>query len=204
MKTKQEYDSKYKGRKLYWGNKPHESVVQINKYLPKGSSVLDIGCGEGQNACYLAINGFHVTAVDISKNGIEKVKTIAKLNNIRIITDVGDAIDYVKKTDSFDAISGINILQFISASNIQYVIKRLKEKTSVGDYNVIDSFIASNNKQRQEIISSGRYYFTEGELRTYYSGWEIIKYNEKWGKWEMHGEPRHRHFIVRLIARKII
>lgn len=203
MKVKQGYDSKYIEKKLYWGNKPHELVVQIKKYLPQGSSVLDLGCGEGQNASYLAKNGFRVTAVDVSQPGIEKVEATAKLNNLQIKTEVADAVNYIKKSDIFDAIVCMNILQFIPVGKIRRVIKRLKDKTSIGGYNVIASFVASDSEQKQKAISSGRYFFDEEELRSFYSDWDIIKYDEKWSKWETHNEPKHRHYVVRLIARKL-
>ena len=38
----------------------------------KPLKVLDIGCGEGKDAVFLARNGYSVTAFDLSEAGIEK------------------------------------------------------------------------------------------------------------------------------------
>ena len=52
------------------------------------------------------------------------------------------------------------------------------------------------------VLSKGRYFFDEGELKELYKDWKILFYEEKLGDWETHGEPRHRHFTVKLIAKK--
>jgi len=39
---------------------------------------------------------------------------------------------------------------------------------------------------------------------SYYTNWNNLKYEEKMGKWETHGETRHRHYKVRFIAQKNI
>lgn len=49
---------------------------QIVSLLP-GQRALDIACGEGRNAIFLAQNGFQVDAVDISGVGLERGRTRA-------------------------------------------------------------------------------------------------------------------------------
>lgn len=202
MKISQSYNSKYSEKKLYWGRLPHKLVVATKKYLPQGATILDLGCGEGQNAGYLAKNGFKVAAIDISEAGIKKTKTIARQKNIPIETKVADIIDYLKDNKTFTAIICLNVLQFIPADKIQFVIKKLQAKTAIGGYNIIASFIAPNIKQKQKAIFLNRYLFSKNELKRYYSNWNILKYVEKLSRWETHNEPKHRHHIVGLIARK--
>jgi hypothetical protein len=67
---------------------------------------------------------------------------------------------------------------------------------------VISSFIAENSKQKERVLSKGRYFFNKGELKELYKDWKILFYEENLGDWETHGEPRHRHFNVKLIAQK--
>lgn len=202
MQIKSLYDSKYAKRKLYWGNKPHGLVVKISKYLPEGSTIIDLGCGEGQDACYLASKGFKVTAVDISEAGINKVKAAAKKSNARIKTILADLRNFLKVKGDYDAIICLNALQFIPSKNIKSVIESIKKKTNRGGYNVMASFISDRLEQEMKIGLKKLYFFKKGELKAYYSGWKIFKHVEKWGKWETHGEPRHRHHVVQLIAQK--
>ena len=48
----------------------------------KDCRVLDYGCGQGEEATYLAKMGAQVTAIDISPVGIELTKERAKLNGV--------------------------------------------------------------------------------------------------------------------------
>lgn len=198
MPSTSSYNSRYSSKTLYWGIKPHSLVVALKKFLPIDSSILDLGCGEGQNAIYLAQNGFKVTAIDISKPGVDKLKEIAKQKKVKIVAKVANVIKYVESDTKFDAIICMNVLQFVPAGKIKRVIKRIQTKTKKNGYIVIASFVAQNPEQKEKAVSNGKYRFDKGELRDLFADWGITKYIENWTPWETHGEPRHRHHIVQL------
>lgn len=204
MNYKQEYNNKYSGPILYWGNKPHCLAVHLKKILPVNSSVLDLGCGEGQNAVYLAKHGFCVTAADLSEKGIDRLKNLAKTRKVNINTCVCDAVNFIKNSSEYNAIICANLFQFIPSDRISEFINNIREKTSINGYNVIASFVAENEVQKQKAISQGRYLFDKDELKSFYSNWQIIEYSEKLSSWETHGEPKHRHFVVKMIAKKVL
>ncbi len=57
-----------------WGNeKPHSSLVQWVKTHQPGENVraLDVGCGLGDNAAFLAENGWQVTGIDLSPSAVK-------------------------------------------------------------------------------------------------------------------------------------
>lgn len=58
--------------------------------LPPGSRVLDVACGAGRNACFLAEQGQQVLAVDGSKVAIERVRQTAAARQLRVETRVLD------------------------------------------------------------------------------------------------------------------
>ncbi len=62
--------------------------------------------------------------------------------------------------------------------------------------------MAENKEQKERIMLKYKYYFDKSELKNLYKGWNIIFYEEELGGWETHGEPRHRHYKVRMIAQK--
>jgi tellurite methyltransferase len=197
-----DYDSRYSKKEFYWSLKPKNLVVDSIQHLHSNAKVLDIGCGEGKDSFFLAKNNFNVTAIDFSEEGIKKLKEFAKKEKLKIKTEVSDAKSYLQDCEIFDAIFVMNVFQFIEEKNIINMIKQIQSKTKSNGLNVIASFIAENSKQKNIVLSKGRYFFDEGELRKLYKDWKILFYEEKLGNWETHGEQRHRHFTVKLIAQK--
>lgn len=60
----------------------------------KNVRVLDVGCGQGRDAIFVAKNGHRVVGVDISPNGIRDLKDVAAQENLPIEGVVADIVDY--------------------------------------------------------------------------------------------------------------
>jgi 2-polyprenyl-3-methyl-5-hydroxy-6-metoxy-1,4-benzoquinol methylase len=56
--------------------------------------VLDVGCGQGRDAIFIARKGHRVVGVDISKNGISDLKDAAARENLSIEGVVADIASY--------------------------------------------------------------------------------------------------------------
>ncbi len=56
----------------------------MDKYYPKGASILDVGGGPGRYAIHLAKHGHDVTLVDLSENNVKFAKQKAKEEGINI------------------------------------------------------------------------------------------------------------------------
>lgn len=67
----QAWDERYAGADPVWSMEPNEFVARECADLSPGRAV-DLACGEGRNAIWLARNGWAVTAVDFSPVGIDK------------------------------------------------------------------------------------------------------------------------------------
>lgn len=48
----------------------------VSRYAPEGATILDVGCGLGLNARWLAEQGFEVTACDLSSTAIARAKSV--------------------------------------------------------------------------------------------------------------------------------
>ena len=56
--------------------------------------VLDVGCGQGRDAIFIARKGHRVVGVDISRNGIQDLNEVAARENLSIEGVVADVASY--------------------------------------------------------------------------------------------------------------
>ena len=74
------FDSIYKKGNPAWGHEPALFLKQCISNFPQNATILDIGCGIGRNAFYLAEQGFNVHAIDNSREAIKQAT--AKHSNV--------------------------------------------------------------------------------------------------------------------------
>ncbi|MDN3353034.1 class I SAM-dependent methyltransferase [Actinomadura sp. DC4] len=65
------WDARYRESDRVWSGRPNDALVREVAALTPGSA-LDLGCGEGGDAIWLAGKGWRVTAVDISAVALER------------------------------------------------------------------------------------------------------------------------------------
>ncbi|MGD9143231.1 MAG: methyltransferase domain-containing protein, partial [Dehalococcoidia bacterium] len=157
----------------FGGGKPNETVVRAAAMLPTGTRALDMGCGEGRNALYLAGLGFQTSAFDISVSGIEKLSQMAVEIDLTVDVSVCDMREY-EFPHEFDLIVCQGCLHLIERDEWKKLIKRMKEFTSCGGYHITGVFtdtVPEPEDQRGLMVGL----FKEGELFIEYRDWEIIE-----------------------------
>ena len=70
------WDDRYAAPELMWGTGPNQFLPPLVEDLEPGTA-LDVACGEGRNAIWLASRGWTVTAVDFSAVGLDKAQALA-------------------------------------------------------------------------------------------------------------------------------
>ena len=71
MFTQEFWDTRYRSAERIWSGNPNPHLVaQVADLTPR--TALDVGCGEGADAIWLAVQGWRVTAIDISKVALER------------------------------------------------------------------------------------------------------------------------------------
>ncbi|MFI5494023.1 class I SAM-dependent methyltransferase [Actinoplanes sp. NPDC051859] len=63
--VKTDWDNRYAEREQLWSGRPNGALVAATDGVAPGR-VLDVGCGEGADAVWLAARGWDVTALDVS------------------------------------------------------------------------------------------------------------------------------------------
>jgi SAM-dependent methyltransferase len=65
------WEERYRSAPSVWSGQPNPQLLAEASDLPPGTA-LDIGCGEGADAIWLADRGWRVTAVDFSTTALER------------------------------------------------------------------------------------------------------------------------------------
>lgn len=182
---------------------PSVEIWEILPALRAGAKVLDLGCGEGRNALFLAQHDCEVTTVDRSPNAIAKVRRAADILQVRVNALVSD-IAHLEIESDFDVVLAHGVLYYLSNSEWRELLTQVKAHTVEGGFNIYSIFIFNERYPRPHEFKSARYThpFAPRELEEFYFGWEIIRYDQ-YVKWDQHpGIPLHCHPIERLVARK--
>lgn len=83
-----DWDERYEAGRL-WSLEPNRFFVQAIDGLPAGRAV-DLACGEGRNALWLAQHGWTVTAVDFSEVAVDRGRTVAADLGVDVDWQVAD------------------------------------------------------------------------------------------------------------------
>lgn len=99
------WDQRYAASDLVWGSGPNRFVADEFAEVTPGRA-LDVACGEGRNAIWLASKGWRATGVDFSSTGIERARRLADEAGVSASTDfvVGDVVSGELPQGPFDAV----------------------------------------------------------------------------------------------------
>lgn len=98
-----EWDTRYSATETMWSYEPNVFLVPRVEGLKPGRA-LDLGCGEGRNALWLAARGWDVTAVDFSQVAVDRGRSWADQRGLEVDFQVADVIDYEPEPGMFDLV----------------------------------------------------------------------------------------------------
>jgi SAM-dependent methyltransferase len=89
MMNSESWDERYGGSELVWGSGPNRFLADEVGDLAPGVA-LDVACGEGRNAIWLAERGWRVVGVDFSPVALDKARRLAAERGVEVEWVVGD------------------------------------------------------------------------------------------------------------------
>ncbi|WP_227317567.1 tellurite resistance methyltransferase TehB [Cedecea davisae] len=178
----------------------HSDVVNAATIVPPGKA-LDLGCGGGRNSLYLNQKGFDVTAWDKNPMSIANLNRIIETEGLSNIVTAEVNLNELTFDGEYDFILSTVVMMFLERSTIPGLIANMQRCTKPGGYNLI---VAAMDTEDFPCTVGFPFAFKEGELRNYYEGWELVKYNEDVGQLHKTDENGNRIKLrfATMLARK--
>ncbi len=104
MSKRQLWNDRYAGQELIWSAGPNELFASQVSGLQPGKA-LDVACGEGRNAIWLAEEGWDVTAIDFSDVGIKKASQIAEKRGVSLTWIAEDVSTWNLPQEEYDLVA---------------------------------------------------------------------------------------------------
>lgn len=99
-----EWDERYSAAERVWSGEPNGALVAEVGGLAPGR-VLDVGCGEGADAVWLARRGWDVTALDVSQVALDRAAAHAREAGVQVRWLAAGLVEARVASGGFDLVS---------------------------------------------------------------------------------------------------
>jgi SAM-dependent methyltransferase len=169
---------------------PSAFLADIVKGVSPGDA-LDVGMGQGRNALYLASQGWHVTGIDISDEGLRLARKAADARHLSLEAIRADAATWDYGVDRWDLVA----LIFFGPDD--KMVARLRTAVRCGGLVVVEHF------HKGAFADDPNRGYGNGELPALFAdGFTVVRDEvvEDAGDWG--GEPGTRRLLERFAARR--
>jgi SAM-dependent methyltransferase len=101
--AREDWNARYAAKGLLWSAAPNRLFAAEVADLAPGRA-LDLACGEGRNAVWLAERGWRVTGVDFSDVALAKATELAVSRNVHVDWVLADVVEHELETQAFDLV----------------------------------------------------------------------------------------------------
>jgi len=159
------WDERYRQGE-HTNDQPHRLVVRFASQLRPGRA-LDVACGPGRHALYLAERGWQVTAVDSSKVAIDILFERTRERNVPVDARLADLElgEFLIESTGYDLIVNCHYLQRDLFPAI---------KAGVRPGGVVLAVIAMVDDDPSVKPMNPAFLLQPGELRAAFAGWELL------------------------------
>ena len=164
-----DWDERYR-RGEHATEEPSRLLVRAVETLVPGRA-LDLACGAGRHAVFLAARGWRVVAVDSSRVGIELTQRRAAARGVEVETHVADLErgEFQIEPEAYDLICDFYYLQ-------RELFPRIRAGLRLGGWLVAAVHLFDDAPDARP--SNPDFLLQPGELRRQFPGWNIRHYHE--------------------------
>ncbi len=174
----EKWERKYAERPELLSPRPPSALLVRHAGSGVGRRALDVACGTGRNALWLADNGWRVETADISPTALEILRSEAQRKGLETIRTLCVDLDRFTPERSYDLIVMTNYLD-------RTLLPRLIAALTPGGIAVVETYM---KHPANEKTGNPDYLLDPGELPGYFgTGFEILEYGEYPNEnWEIH------------------
>jgi SAM-dependent methyltransferase len=126
------FDVAYEGSPTWDIGRPQPAVIRLEAAGRIVGSVLDAGCGTGENALYLAARGHEVVGVDVARRAIERASAKAVERGIDATFRVGNALRLGELGRRFDTAIDVGLFHTLADEERPVYARSLHEAVAPG------------------------------------------------------------------------
>lgn len=198
-----QYEKCYDSDEYYWGLEPAsflDELIAATSKTPSELRVLDIGCGEGKDAVYLAEKGCQVTAFDITTSGIRKTNALAEMRGVKVNAYVADINDFVVE-GTFDVIYSTGTIQYLRDDRIAPFFEKISKLSNKGAVVYFNVFVEKPFLELPPDWDKEEKMWKTGALFTHFADWKLLKVDEVIFE-DNSGGVKHYHCMDTVMAEK--
>jgi len=131
-----DWEAMYRDGTPSWetGNPAGELVAVADEGVVPPGTTLEVGCGTGADAVFLARRGFEVTAVDLSPLAVERAHRRAELAGVPVCFVLDDVFEFVRTGERYDFVYDAGFYHFIRRYDLTRYVDLLWRTTRPGSY----------------------------------------------------------------------
>jgi len=209
-----DFDREYRATRDVFGTEPESILVRFADSLDPQRAVLDVGCGQGRNALFLARRGFAVDALDPSPVAVEQVTQAAEVENLPIRTIRGSFLDAVDIQREYGGILIFGLIPILTRAQIGDLCRFVDKHLGSGGLLLITAFgtwdpdfevrcagwTLENPNSLRSPDGRLRTYLEPGELPELFPDLTQVHTWEGLGPEHRHGDgPRERHGMAEAV-----
>jgi SAM-dependent methyltransferase len=169
------FSTAYEGTPPWDIGRPQPAFVRIQSAGLVASPVLDVGCGTGENALFLAERGQRVLGVDIVPLAIEKARQKARERGVELELELADALALERLGRTFASVIDCAVFHvFDDEQRLRYVQSLGRVLSSGGRYFMLVF------SEHEPADWGGPRRIRQAEIEAAFrSGWQIVSIEEE-------------------------